>query len=275
MCRDLLGLETTGPTCTGDQRTKLMRDIFSQILNCITPVSTGKFTTSKEHANQLHHSPYIHSQYYSSEIMIRLNDSDVARLPFSTAIHLFIALGESYPVLQETSDQNFTTIHQSFYDQAAQRALNNPMAACYQHQMRAIKIIDDTSDRRDVVVHLAPGHGKSGIWNYSLLGRAMCGSVRQRTIVICPYNSLLAQQQLKSKQCFHGTNLKVYSITTSSLQSMISTVEEGFDLLYISIDAFNTLLQNFQGTFKNWGVKVIYVDEFHLALTECYRHENS
>eukprot|EP00985_Skeletonema_marinoi_P019863 scaffold11535_cov160-Skeletonema_marinoi.AAC.1 len=59
--------------------------------------------------------------------------------------------------------------------------------------MEAIKIIDNRSDHRDVVVHLAPGQGKSGIWNYSLLGRAISGSVRQRSIVICPYNSLLAQ----------------------------------------------------------------------------------
>eukprot|EP00969_Alexandrium_andersonii_P307716 13602652-Alexandrium_andersonii.AAC.1 len=31
----------------------------------------------------------------------------------------------------------------------------------------------------------------------------------------------------------------------------------------------------FAGTLDNWGVQVIYVDEFHLALTECYRHATS
>ena len=275
MCRDVLHLDTSGPTSTSDNGTKHIRDIFSQIMNVITPVSTGKFTTSKENATQLHHSPYVHSQHYSSEIMMRLNDSDVARLPFSIAVHLFKALGETVPVIQQTSDRNFTTIYHSFYDQAAKRALNDTMATCYPHQMEAIKIIDDRSDHRDVVVHLAPGQGKSGIWNFSLLGRAISGSVRQRSIVICPYNSLLAQQQLKSKQCFHGTNIRVYSITTSSLPSMLLTTEEGFDLLYISIAAFNNLCQNFAGTLDNWGVQVIYVDEFHLALTECYRHATS
>ena len=56
---------------------------------------------------------------------------------------------------------------------------------------------------------------------------------------------------------------------------MLLTTEEGFDLLYISIAAFNNLCQNFAGTLDNWGVQVIYVDEFHLALTECYRHATS
>ena len=78
MCRDVLHLDTSGPTSTSDNGTKHIRDIFSQIMNVITPVSTGKFTTSKENAIQLHHSPYVHSQHYSSEIMMRLNDSDVA-----------------------------------------------------------------------------------------------------------------------------------------------------------------------------------------------------
>ena len=275
MCRDVLQLDTSGPTPTSDKGTKHIRDIFSQIMNVITPVSTGKFTTSKENAIQLHHSPFVHRLHYCSEIMMKLNDSDIARLPFSIAVHLFKALGETVPVLQQTSNRNFTTIHHTMYDQAAKRALNDNMATCYQHQMEAIKSIDDTSNHRDVVVHLAPGQGKSGLWNYALLARAICGSVRQRTIVICPYNSLLAQQQLKSKKCFHGTNLRVYSITASSLPSMISTLQEGFDLLYISIDAFNTIRQNYTDTFHNWGVKVIYVDEFHLTLTECYRHENS
>eukprot|EP00985_Skeletonema_marinoi_P015016 scaffold7663_cov98-Skeletonema_marinoi.AAC.1 len=56
---------------------------------------------------------------------------------------------------------------------------------------------------------------------------------------------------------------------------MLRTTEEGFDLLYISIDALNNLCQNFAGTLDNWGVQVIYVDEFHPALTECYRHATS
>eukprot|EP00985_Skeletonema_marinoi_P008552 scaffold3903_cov161-Skeletonema_marinoi.AAC.1 len=60
--------------------------------------------------------------------MMRLNDSDVARLPFSIAVHLFKALGETVPVIQQTSDRNFTTINHSFYDQAAKRALNDAMA---------------------------------------------------------------------------------------------------------------------------------------------------
>eukprot|EP00985_Skeletonema_marinoi_P030710 scaffold33488_cov124-Skeletonema_marinoi.AAC.1 len=60
--------------------------------------------------------------------MMRLNDSDVAQLPFSIAVHLFKALGETVPVLQQTSDRNFTTINYTFYDQAANRALNDTMA---------------------------------------------------------------------------------------------------------------------------------------------------
>lgn len=152
MCRELLQLDVSGSSSTGDQGTKFIRDIFSQILNFSSPMSTGKFTTSKELALQLHHSPYVHSQHYSSEIMMRLNDSEVARFPFSVAVCLFKALGEKDPVIQETFDRNFTTIDPTFYDQAAQRALNSPTATCFDHQMKAIKIIDDTSDHRDVVI---------------------------------------------------------------------------------------------------------------------------
>eukprot|EP00984_Skeletonema_dohrnii_P027361 scaffold16888_cov150-Skeletonema_dohrnii-CCMP3373.AAC.1 len=49
----------------------------------------------------------------------------------------------------------------------------------------------------------------------------------------------------------------------------------GFDLLYISIDAFNTLRQSYSHEFESWGVKVIYIDEFHLCLGETYRHDTS
>ena len=127
--------------------------------------------------------------------------------------------------------------------------------------MDACKIIDDTSNNDNVVVHVATGYGKSGIWNYTLLARSICGSVKPKTIVICPYNSVLAQQEIKSKRCFFGTNLKVYSITSSTLEKMVNVVAD-FDLLYISIDAFNDLRQNHRNELNSWKVKVIYVDEY-------------
>jgi len=257
-----------------NESTKIWRDFIGQIMNYISPMSCGKFTTTPETAAQLHHSADIHSQYYSSEVMTRLNTGEIVRLPFSVAKSFFKALGEQEIVLEDTVNRNYTTINSTIYDAAAKRAFNDSQATCTCLQMQAIKSIDDKSDHRDVVGHIATGQGKSAIWNLPLLARAICGSVRQRSIVICPYNSLIAQHVIKSKQCFNGTNLIVCSIITSQLEMATSNTET-FDILYISIDAFNVLRQSYKSVLDSWDVKVIFVDEFHLALTEYFCHDNS
>ena len=266
---------TSQPSSRGPKEsTKIFRDLVGQIMNYISPMSCGKYTTTPETAAQLHHSPHVHSEYYSSEVMTRLTTGEIARLPFSVAKAFFKALGEQETVLEETADRNDTTINPAIYNTAAKRAFNDSQATCTDLQMQAIKSIDDKSDHRDVIGHIATGHGKSALWNLPPLGRAICGSVRQRSIVICPYNSLLAQQVIKSKQCFYGTNLIVRSIITSELETAASTIET-FDIIFISIDAFFGLRQSYKNVLDSWGVKVIFVDEFHLALTECFRHDKS
>ncbi len=83
----------------------------------------------------------------------------------------------------------------------------------------------------------------------------------------------MAQQLMKSKQCsmFQQNQLEGLLHHYYLVPAINNTYIKGFDLLYISIDSFNTLCQNYKGAFNNWGVKVVYVDQFHLALTDCYQ----
>lgn len=253
---------------------KLNRDLCAQIMNFLAQKTCGKFTTTNENASQFHHSPLVHEASYSSTVFERNANGQFVPMPLIVARNYWKALGELDPEDTATADRNYESIDPSLYNLACQRALRDQSAKCYKHQMDACKIIDDTSNNDNVVVHVATGYGKSGIWNYTLLARSICGSVKPKTIVICPYNSVLAQQEIKSKRCFFGTNLKVYSITSSTLEKMVNVVAD-FDLLYISIDAFNDLRQNHRNELNSWKVKVIYVDEYHLCLMEDYRHSDS
>ena len=250
------------------------RDMIAQMMNYMSPKAVATFSTSNEFATQLHHSPGVHEASYSSTVYERDSNGNFKLHSLLVATAFFKGLGEVESLDQSVEDRPQMTIDTSCYDLAASRALRNPSATCYSHQKSACAIIDDLSNTSDVIVHIAPGWGKSGLWNYTLLARAISGSQSPRSIVICPYNPLLAQQELKSKRFFVGTNLKVYSITSSSLPTMIHIVQD-FNLLYISVDAFALLRQQYSNELMGWGVKVIYIDEFHLHLTESYRHAHS
>lgn len=277
MFRKVMKLDASGPTSSraSNLGCKLNRDLCGQIMNYISPSACGRFTTKKENAAQMHHSPAVHSASYSSTILERMPNGELREPALFVAEEYWNALGENVQAaVHQSSGRDFTVIDSSYYNLAAQRALRDATKTCYDYQMEACKSIDDTSDHHDVVVHIAPGYGKSGLWNFTLLARSICGSKRQRSIVICPYNAVLAQQKIKSKHYFAGTNLTVYCITSSTLEKMVNLVI-GFDLLYISIDAFNTLRQSYIHELESWGVKVIYIDEFHLCLGETYRHDTS
>eukprot|EP00984_Skeletonema_dohrnii_P014316 scaffold5996_cov88-Skeletonema_dohrnii-CCMP3373.AAC.1 len=154
-------------------------------MNYISPSACGRFTTKKENAAQLHHSPAVHSASYSSTILERMPNGELREPALFVAEEYWNALGENVQAaVHQSSGRDFTVIDSSYYNLAAQRALRDANKTCYDYQMEACKSIDDTSDHRDVVVHIAPGYGKSGLWNFTLLARSICGSKRQRSIVI-------------------------------------------------------------------------------------------
>ena len=87
----------------------------------------------------------------------------------------------------------------------------------------------------------------------------------------CSFSSSAAlphSEWLTSDCAFHIVcNLIVRLIITSELQMAASTIGT-FDIICISIDAFG-LCQSYKSVLDSW-VKVIFVDEFHLALTEMF-----
>jgi len=256
--------------------TKICRDFIVQIMNYLSPQATGKFTTSKDFAEQFHHSWKTHQQSYSSTVFQRNTNGEIRGLPITTARIFWRALGETEYNDSSVADRNLLTLSSEIYDIAAAKALRDSSLKCFHHQREACMIIDDRTRNDNVVVHVAPGHGKSGIWNYTLMARSITGSTKTRVIVICPYNPNLAQQELKSKSIFFGTNVKVYSLTSSTLERQVTAISD-FDLLYISMDAFQTLRNNdaYSGYLVCWKVNIIFVDEFHCSFIENFRHADS
>lgn len=265
----IMGLEKTVST-------KICRDFIVQIMNFLSPQATGKYTTSKEFAEQFHHSWKTHQQSYSSTVFERNSNGEIRGFAITIARVFWRALGETEYNDSSVADRFLPTLSSEIYDLAAGKALRDSSLKCFNHQREACMIIDDRTRNDNVVVHVAPGHGKSGIWNYTLLARSITGSTKTRVIVICPYNPNLAQQELKSKSIFFGTNVKVYSITSSTLEQQVTAVSD-FDLLYISMDAFQTLRTNetYSCYLVSWNVNIIFVDEFHCSFIENFRHEDS
>ena len=176
---------------------KMNRDFIGQMMNYMSPKAVATFTTSDEFATQLHHSPGVHEASYSSTVYERDSNGNFKLHSLLVATAFFKGLGEVESLAQSVEARPQMTIETSFYDLAASRALRNPSATCYRHQKSACSIIDNCSNTSDVIVHIAPGWGKSGLWNYTLLARAISGSQAPRSIVVCPYNPLLALNKME------------------------------------------------------------------------------
>lgn len=256
--------------------TKICRDFILQIINYLMPEGLGKYTTSKAAAEQCHHSWITHQNSYHSTVFERQENGEIRPLPLTIARRFWNGLGETNQNSVEVADRELPTLSNEVYDIAAGRALRDSSIKCYRHQKEACTILDDNTRHDNVVVQVATGYGKSGIWNITLLARSITGSKKPKSIVICPYNPNLTQQELKSKKIFFGTNVKVCSITSSTIQQMVTKATD-FDLLYISMDAFEMLRYNdsYKGYMESWDVKIIYVDEFHCSFIERFRHEDS
>ena len=72
--------------------------------------------------------------------------------------------------------------------------------------------------------------GKSAMWDAPLLARKLHGSRNRTTLVISPWESLLAQHKRKSQKFAHGTNLRIHYISSQGMNATLNMLE-GFDLL--------------------------------------------
>lgn len=253
--------------------TKEYREFCILIVNYIAPSSLAKTSTTPEFASQFHHSSSMHNSTYSSTIFRRTSDGQIIRGPLLLARDYHQALGEREWNIDRVADINEDTIPSELYHQALKRGLRQPSVQCNEQQMQACKLLDDYSNHTNAVIFIPPGTGKSFSWNGILLARFLRGSKRKKFIVLSPHSALLAQHVLQSKDFFHGTSLKVISLTAADLDS--ANMNGDFDLCYISIHAFALIVKSKRDLLKSWSVGSIYIDECHLLFCEIFRIGNS
>ena len=117
------------------------------------------------------------------------------------------------------------------------------------------------------------GTGKSGVYILLLLGAYLHQCGIPRCIVISPHNSLLAQHTMQARQYLLGTNLRVESLLSSDVSS--DAIPSEFDLLFISIHAFQDMIENRKQTIFDWQLDNIFIDEYHNILGELFWYPTS
>ena len=261
MFRKIFGVTSTN--------TKEFREFCILIVNYIAPSSLAKTSTTAEFASQFHHKISIHNSNYASTTFRRTNDGEFIRGPLLLARQYHEALGEPQWNFEAVADINEDTIPSQSYHEALKRGLRLPSARCNAHQMQACELLGDYSNNTNAFVFRPTGSGKSFMWNGLLLSRFLRGSKRKKFIVLSPHSALLALHVIQSKDFFHGTSLKVVSLTAADLDS-VSTIGD-FDLCYISIHAFAILRDSKADLLESWEVGTIYIDECHLLFCELFR----
>ena len=255
--------------------TKVNRDFISVLTDYIAPSGLAKTSTTSEMASQFHHSRQIHDSFYSADRYRRDPHGNIIRGPLIMAHDIWTALGKS---LQSTENAR-PAIHnliltKSHYDQAAKYAFKNHMAKATDLQYEAITHASSPEINSHAFVLMGCGTGKSGIYNLLLLGSYLNACPVPRTIVISPHNSLLSQHEFQSRQYLRGTNLRVSSMLPSDISLLGPSPE--FDLLFISIHAFNDLIiTHGRSILQQWNVSNIFIDEYHNIVGELFRYSTS
>ena len=255
--------------------TKVNRDFISVLTDYIAPVGLAKTSTTSEMASQFHHSRQIHDCFYAADRYRRDTDGNFIKGPLIMAHVIWRALGESL----ECTDKARPEIHnriltKSHYDYAAKRAFKDNMAKVNDLQYSAIIHASSPEIHTHAFVLMGCGTGKSGIYNLLLLGAYLNACPVPRTVVISPHNSLLSQHELQSCEYLRGTNLRVSSMLPADISVQCPTSD--FDLLFISIHAFNDLIQTHgHHILQKWNVKNIFIDEYHNIIGELFRYSSS
>lgn len=253
--------------------TKDFREYCILIMNYIAPLSLSETSTPPEYARQYHHSASMHNKNYSSMRYRRTSDGRMEKSSLLVAREYHQALGETCSNNDRVADIDEDWIPDHMYQKALQRALGTSAVKCNHHQMEACRFLDDYSNKVHAMVFRPTGTGKSFMWNGILLARYLRGSKRKRFVVLSPHSALLAQHVLQSKEFFHGTSLKVTSITSTDIDTL-NTMDE-FDLCYISIHAFAIIVDDRKELIESWDIGTVYIDEIHLLFCELFRLGNS
>jgi superfamily II DNA helicase RecQ len=255
---------------------KINRDFISVLTDYIAPSSLAKTSTTEQMASTFHHSHSIHNRFYSAETFKRDKDGKMLPGPLSVAHQIWEALGEDVmncdsiherPVLQQV------TLSRSDYSQAAKRAFHNKAAQVKNLQYQAIHHAACKDITKHAFVFMGCGTGKSGIYNLLLLGAYLHMAPVPKSMVISPHNSLLSMHKLQSQQYFRGSNLVVASLLPVDVQQEAFPMH--FDLLFISVHAFNDLMTGFREIVLSWQVENIFVDEYHNVVGELFRFSSS
>ena len=255
--------------------TKINRDFIAVLTDYIAPLGLAKTSTTSEMASQFHHSRKIHDSFYSAERYRRDKDGNFIRGPLLMAHDIWRALGESFDCTENARPEICNLIlTKSHYDYAAKHAFKDHMASVKDLQYDAIRHASSPEINKHAFVLIGCGTGKSGIYNLLLLGAYLNACPVPRTIVISPHNSLLSQHELQSRQYLQGTNLRVSSMLPADVTMPIPSPD--FDLLFISIHAFNDLTTT-HGRYilQTWNVRNIFIDEYHNIVGELFRYSSS
>lgn len=256
---------------------KKNRELIVCIHNLIAPKSLAKTSTTDNVAGLFQHSPVVHDESYSSVMYERDRNGKMMPTSLLTATIIHRALGEptTYShnsVLSRVVDK----VDLQMFDAAIRRALAKPTIQCRPNQQEACRLIDDKTYKGHLILRTAMGSGKSAVGDVPILARKMKGVDIQRTLIVPPHNSLLAQFVDNSNRSFRGTNISVWALDDSAtLEEELTSMVDNWDLLYMSIHSLNKMLEDHRHVLESWQIKVVIIDECHLLFGETFRHQHS
>lgn len=257
--------------------TKFARDAIGCMTNYSFPQYSDKVSTQSEFAMQFSHSSEIHSKYYSSLRFARANDGRLIRDSIMIARSFHEMLGEpsiSFAPSSIDTIDNGKKLNRESLNSAAMHAYRSIHAHVTPVQEEAILIIDDEENRHNVFVLMGCGTGKSGLYILLLIARHLSGMKKKKILVISPHNPLLCQHTQQAVNYFVGLGLSVASIENIH-DVNDSSFTQDFDLCFISIHAFCTLVRNQRSVIESWQLDTIFIDEIHLMYAEFFRHSTS
>ena len=245
---------------------KLNRDFMSVLTDYIAPTSLAKTSTSEQMASHFHHSQSIHDAYYSADTFRRDKDGNMIPGPLTVAHQIWSALGEDSSTHTDSMRPiaNSVILTKSHYDYAAKRAYHNSSAKVTDLQYAAINFAVSPDQNKHAFVFMGCGTGKSGIYNLLLLGAYLNRIKIPKTMVISPHNSLLAMHKMQSIHYLRGTSLMVSSLLPVDV--MNQNFPTDFDLLFISIHAFNDLITGFLDVVKHGTFKMFLLTNITIRL---------
>lgn len=254
------------------------RQVLASMHNLILPSSETKVAVHPLLALKFQHTAETHRRHYADDICIREGDNIIGHdLLVARVVHRH--MGEIAPLPSLSNDQQLelpSTVDEYTF---TARFLYGPMSSVPPQQLEAIQHLDSTSARgqKHCFVFMAPGTGKSGLYNISLAAAALYGKKVQKTLVISPHNGLLVQHTQQSIQYFNTLPIKVICYESSDISENSEDPPDmgNVNLCFLSICAFKKLIRHHPNSFEQWKFKRIIIDEYHNVISEVFRFNSS